>query len=226
MFNINFLLKINNLSKKLFDFILPNRCLLCKNFSELIICQDCLNSIDFTQRQINFDSPYLDAIFSLTEYKDQIRAILEQIKFNGYNNLGFVLNSKIMKNIDLSSVKIDLAVAIPIHKARYKKRGYNQVEILFYEVLKKYHYLPLISRSKNTPPLFSLDKKERQKILDQAFSINSKFDIQHKNILVLDDICTSGTTLNEAAKLLKQYGANKIYGLTLSFVPEKSKIVL
>jgi len=209
------------LIKSILDFILPNKCLLCSNFSDNLVCENCLHAVDFKLELVDLESPYFEAVYSLTEYKNHIKTILKHIKFNGYKSLSEVLSAKIMAVSNLLSLDINVVTAIPIHKSRLKKRGFNQVEVLFAPLLT--NTKPCLKRTKNTPPLFNLAKEQREKILCEAFEVNPETEIKDKNILLLDDICTSGSTLNEAARILKNHGANKLYALTLCYVKSHAK---
>lgn len=111
--------------------------------------------------------------------------------------------------------------SIPLHKDRERRRGYNQSELLARELSKllQIKYIPnLLMRPKKTIPQFELKKEQRATNIIGAFEMNKKFkkSIQTKNIILIDDIATTGATLRECAKTLKRGGVGKVVGVTLA----------
>ena len=123
-----------------------------------------------------------------------------------------------------------MVVAVPLHKQRIRERDFNQAELLAKEVA-EYFSLPLnanvLIRKKYTPPQAKTkNHKARRKSLENTFEISPEFTkrcvaenknlLKEKTIVLVDDVFTSGATLSEAAKVLKQAGAKKIWGLTVA----------
>lgn len=110
-------------------------------------------------------------------------------------------------------------VPIPLHKARFKNRGYNHAELLALGLSQKLN-LPcynLLERVKNTRSQVGLKKDERRENVKGAFLANPNFLISnYSNIFLVDDILTTGSTLLSAANTLKRNGAKKVFGLTLA----------
>ncbi len=113
-------------------------------------------------------------------------------------------------------------VPVPLYNSKFRKRGYNQAEILAKGLSDRLGIpvLDALERVKNTKNQFSLGKKERMENMKDAFSLNSEFVIHNslKNVTIflVDDILTSGSTLSEAANVLKRAGAKAVFGLTLA----------
>ena len=109
-------------------------------------------------------------------------------------------------------------VPVPIHKSRQKKRGYNQA-LLLAEVLSAYCGIPvyddLIARCGKTKAQKNLTDRERQNNLKKAFKIGRN-DVKLKTIIVVDDIYTTGTTLDAVAKVCKEAGVVSVYSLTVA----------
>lgn len=118
----------------------------------------------------------------------------------------------------IRSVQPDGLVPIPLHKSRKRKRGYNQAALLA-RALGEYTGVPvyekLLVRVKNTAPLKRQNPEERQNNLKKAFNI-SQNDVKLSTIIILDDIYTTGSTLDEAARVLRQQGVRRVYFLTLA----------
>ncbi len=111
-----------------------------------------------------------------------------------------------------------IIASIPLSDSKLRKRGYNQAEILAFELSKRLN-IPrknLLKRVKDTKSQFKLTKKEREKNIKGAFKLihNSEFIIQ--NVLLVDDVVTSGATLLEASNILKRNGAKRVIGLTFA----------
>lgn len=109
-------------------------------------------------------------------------------------------------------------VPIPLHRNRKRTRGYNQAELLAKAVGKRLGipvYPKMLVRVKNTAPQKKLNPEERQNNLKRAFNMGQN-DVKLKTIIVMDDIYTTGITIDEAARVLKDAGAEKVYFVTLA----------
>ena len=199
-------------------FLFPPRCPNCREIVDeryqlCAVCEKKILRVDFYNRRL---AP-LNKVLRVTKYRDGSRALLHKLKFD--NNLGVVPALKKILN-DISNRGeilnllngIDFAIIVPLHQGRLKERGFNQTEKIFEEFLAKKN-LPLknlLSRTRPTPKLFKLGKAEREKILSGVFAPIEPVDLRGKNILIVDDIFTTGTTCKECAKVLKELGAEKI----------------
>lgn len=118
----------------------------------------------------------------------------------------------------IKSVKPDVLMPIPLHKKRKASRGYNQAE-LFAKAAGKCLGIPvdtkLLSRTKNTEPLKYENPKERQNNLKKAFNIEQN-DVKLKKVVLVDDIYTTGSTMDEAARTLQSVGVEEVYFIALS----------
>ena len=105
-----------------------------------------------------------------------------------------------------------MAVPVPLHEARYRERGFNQVELIFGAWLEG-QGLPLeqaLVRTKQTGPLYRMRPSERRQSLKDAFSMARDADVSGKHILLLDDILTTGATLSACAAVLRRAGAARV----------------
>lgn len=118
----------------------------------------------------------------------------------------------------IRQVKPDGIIPIPLHRKRYRKRGYNQAALLA-RALGEYLGIPvyekLLLRVKNTKPLKLQNPSERQNNLKKAF-IMAENDVKLKTIILVDDIYTTGSTLDEAVRTLREYGVEDAYFVTLA----------
>lgn len=200
-------------------FLFPPRCPNCREMVDeryqlCAACEEKILRVDFYDRKL----VPLDKILRVTKYRDGSRDLLRKLKFD--NNLNVLPPLKKILD-DISERKeisqllsgVDFAVPVPLHQGRFKERGFNQTEKIFGDWLAKKN-LPLrnfLIRTQPTPRLYKLGKAEREKILSGIFAPTEKINLRGKNILIVDDIFTTGTTCRECAKVLKSLGAEKIF---------------
>ena len=204
--------------RTLIYFLFPPRCPNCREMVDerWQLCAACAKKIlhvNFYDQQI---TP-IDKVLRITKYRDGSQKLLWKLKFD--NNLEVVpALKKILDDIsDREETAqllngIDFAVIVPLHRERLDERGFNQTEKIFEEFLTKKN-LPLknlLIRTQATPKLYKLGKSEREKILSGVFAAAENINLCGKNILIVDDIFTTGTTCKECAKVLKSLGAEKI----------------
>jgi len=115
------------------------------------------------------------------------------------------------------NIKCDLIIPVPLCEKRAKERGYNQAELLAHVVSKKVNLEmnnKILLRIKQTPTQVNLSHYERNQNMIDAFKVNNKKVIKGKTILLIDDVYTTGATIQECAKTLIIAGAKKVYALT------------
>lgn len=114
--------------------------------------------------------------------------------------------------------EIDQIVPVPLHAKRHRSRGFNQAELLA-GVVGRYHEIPVrpaLVRVKNTLPQFDLPRDKRAENIKGAFRVPDPNMVNNKRVLLLDDIYTTGATISECVKTLRNAGANRVEVLTLS----------
>ena len=120
--------------------------------------------------------------------------------------------------------KIDGVLSVPLHKRRKTERGYNQ-SFLISRMLSGKMKVPemsrLLIRVRNTESQSLLSQKGRSENMKGAFRVSNPFKIRGKNILLVDDVVTTGNTLNECTKMLKDAGAGKIYAAVVASARER-----
>lgn len=119
----------------------------------------------------------------------------------------------------LNGCEVDLILPVPLHSKRLRWRGFNQ-SVLLARQLSRAYGIPLhpyiLSREKETPPQTQLSEDDRRRNVRGVFSVHGKEVIKGKNLLLVDDVYTSGATVNECSRALKQAGAKEVYVLTLA----------
>jgi ComF family protein len=220
---LNKSLTINHLLAYLFK----QNCTLCAapTNSELSLCQDCIKDLvpaphpscpqcglstqgDICGKCIK-QRPHYDATHALFTYSYPADAMLQHYK---YNNALYLCQTFAQLLIDkIQDNDIDVIIAMPLHPSRIKERGFNQsLEVA--KIIAKQCNISLdhtsCSRIKNTPPQASLPLKSRLKNMKNAFQCSQSFIGQH--VVLIDDVMTTGSSLNELAKIIKKAGARKI----------------
>ena len=209
--------------------IFPPLCPVCKEIVDESgeLCPDCAKKILFMKFEKK-SHEILDGVFCLTKYHEGTQNLLLKLKFEKKLSVLPTLK-KILSNVaDDSKLKnfikqADAAVFVPLHEERFKERGYNQTDLIFRDFLTEKN-LPIedfLTRKKATPKLFKFDPSERKKILDDAFEISAGANLSGKNILLVDDIFTTGATTAECARVLKNHGAKKVFVLTFATASDK-----
>ncbi len=159
--------------------------------------------------------------YYIFKYDNLIRKLIIDYKFNEkpylYRSFLEFLNNYQKEYIQFKIY--DIIIPVPISKKRKKERGYNQSLLIAKEIsLKENKNLgdKIISKVKNNNTQSKLNKEERAENVKNVYKITNNKEIINKNILLIDDIYTTGATLNECSKMLKQAGAKKIDVLTIA----------
>lgn len=210
------------------DFFYPPRCPICERYIENrndILCEECAGNILDIECS-HYPKLPIKEVWRLTKYKGGTQRIIIDIKFNKklaeLSAVNKILQKVLSSNIKLKEMlkKVDIATAVPLHINREQERGFNQVELFFGEWLNQQN-IPmerLLLRDRDTEHLYDKNLEERKKEVSGAFSLveGAEAIIKDKQILILDDIFTTGTTMSECAKVLRSGGASEIYGIALA----------
>jgi ComF family protein len=176
-----------------------------------ILCLDCKRkkySFEFSRSTGVYDKVLKKCIHLFKYYGEKKLA----------KPLGKLMVDSLVKNDEFKK-KIDLIIPIPLHRNDLKKRGFNQ-SVLLGKVVGDYFSIPVgesvLVKKKLTPFQVNLSKKEREKNILRVFSVEKPEEIKGKNILILDDVFTTGSTVEECAKELMKARAKNVFVLTLA----------
>lgn len=215
-----------NFIEKILDLIFPPVCGICNKEINTYLCGKCekeINKITCVGEN-RYDNKYFSTHMYLFKYEGIIRNKIISYKFNDKPYLYktfceiFVKNKKVCEFLK----KYDIIISVPMHKKKKNQRGYNQSELIAKETAKKVENIEyrndILIKIKNTARQSSLNKEQRKENIKNAYLIKSsnKEYILNKNILIFDDIYTTGSTANECAKMLKEAGAKNIGILTIA----------
>ncbi len=209
--------------KSLNELIFPrnNTCLMCKERNidvDKFICKTCYNNLEIVDREISIDSDYIEKIYFSLIYNRFVRDRIRNYKFNGKNYLYRPFGEIILNTYYKSHIKIDKIAFVPMYRRKEALRGYNQAELLGKYLSKKLDK-PLVKdlvKIKNTGDQSHSNKLERIENLRHSFKIKDKKPINGLRILLIDDIITTGGTMDECSRVLKEAGAREIIGLAIT----------
>lgn len=151
-----------------------------------------------------------------------IKELIHNFKYNHILELQIVLGDLLIDALEKNQRNLGkdlLITAVPIHYLRMARRGYNQAEILADYVSTKLN-LPknfqILKKIRQTKPQVQFSGKNRRENLKNSFKICKNADVLSKTIIVVDDVTTTGATLNECARIIKQAGARRVWGLVVA----------
>ena len=214
-----------NILDKLLDYIFPPVCGICGIINEKYICDSCYYEIKKLEisRIIKNNSKYYSSYLYLFKYEGMIRDKIIDYKFNDKSYLYSTFVEILLRNQKCKRYikSFDIIIPVPISNKRMKERGYNQCELITKEISKKLNIQTdskLIRKSLDNKPQSSLNKTERIDNVKNVYSINTEKTnlIKNTKVLIFDDIYTTGSTVNEISRVLKQNGASDIGILTIS----------
>ena len=241
---MNKIIKIKNLIYDcLFPIFCLNCGAFIKNESGLYLCENCLKTIPLYSslfcpiclkrigqfKKCSHSNNYspLDFLASATDYENPlIQKLIHLYKYQLVKDIRYTLGNIVINYWEKIWPDIKkqfsgaIIIAIPLSRQRFKERGFNQSEEIA-KIFANYFQLEINSeiliRQKNTHPQAKLDNyEERHLNLKNAFEVKDKNSLKNKNIILIDDVFTSGATMQEAARVLKQNGSKKIIGLTVA----------
>lgn len=228
---------------KLIELLFPKTCMGCGKFIKINavnkwLCKDCEEDFELADskyykcekcgRIIDYigtcefcsqNDVYYDQGYTIFEYEGKIRKSIINYKFNEMKCFSDYY-SEIMADYfnNKCSNEYDYVTSVPLYRSKYWARGYNQSEVIAKKFSNKINvpYNRILKKIINTKQQSTLSATNRHKNIKDAFMCIK--DIQNKNILIIDDILTTGSTINECCKTLKAAGAKKVDFIVLAYV--------
>lgn len=208
----------------LMDFLFSPRCPNCHIYVEQrgVFCDACarrLTGLRVIARPADA-APYIAGIRALGHYREGVRNLLRDLKYRREKSVLPYLRGMLAAGEDvLARLPLPLvAVPVPLAPRRARERGFNQAALIFAPWLAAHGISmeSLLIRSRETAPLYAFSKEERQRELRGAFARAEGARVEGRNVLLVDDIMTTGTTLIECARTLKRAGAASVYAIVLA----------
>lgn len=184
------------------------RCAVCASFGQSALsCRDCVAR-----------RPAFCQVRAALPYEGELREHLQAFKYQERTWLRRPLAALLQQTFQehFAALSFDAVIPVPLAPQRLRERGYNQSQLLSKLVAAQLglpHRPELLYRLKETPPLFEMTREQRYAALRNVFAAGR---VQNLQILVIDDIYTSGATMNACSKALLAQGAKAVYGLTVA----------
>lgn len=217
---------VNLFIKKILDILFPVSCIRCKT-KNTPLCKKCIQNIPPPAHNTSQTN-----IISIFSYKNAVtRKAISSLKYKNNKDIGkifadllydIVLDELNEQNI-FSNFNNPLLIPIPLSKKRLRERGFNQSELL----AKEMSFIDngssftlatdVLYKVRNTPSQVSIkDRQKRLQNLRGCFSVKNPDKIKNRNIILIDDVTTTGATINEAKKTLLKAGAKKVIAFTIA----------
>ncbi len=232
----DFLIKTKNV---LLDIFFPPLCLNCQKYlnTNKFLCNDCfgaikLNSAPFcpvcrkrlAENKIcrHGRQRFSYILAAAGSYNDPVlRNLIHYYKYESFKNLTPFLGELLFNYLKSTGLKLEnfIIAPIPLHPGRERKRGFNQAELLVKFIGPKLNleFAAALKKVKNSKPQAQIkNNEERIKNTEGCFKIKNPELVKNKNVVLVDDVFTSGATMNEAVKILKNCGAKKIIAAVLA----------
>lgn len=227
---------MKNVIQNITDFIFPKTSIITGDLIEDSNSNQYINDNEFallekvTEKDLcelkaKLKSDYSFSVFSFRE-GDSFSNIIYNLKYGGMKNLGIflgiLLGNEIGNFIQANLyVSFDCIIPVALHKTKFRERGYNQTEMIcrgINGVLKLKSETEIIIRKRNTLTQTKLNKKQRMENIKDAFHIlpEQKSNIAGKNIILIDDVITTGSTMNEIIRVLREGNCGRILACSLA----------
>ena len=245
-FAFNFFVFLKENKFNLLDIIFPPSCIICGKLNKNYICTKCekrfekfkkFNIIDnqkyikdkFNIKYENFkqnyyivgdEKYYWEKLLYCFDYKSIVRKYLLKYKFNDEAYFSNFFANQILNNKKTYEIlkTYDIIIPVPMEKGKKLKRGYNQTELITKIIEKNVEIteIKVVEKIKKTNTQSLLSQEMRKLNVENAFCIKNENLVKNKNVIIFDDIYTTGATVNEISKLLKKAKVNKILVLVIA----------
>jgi ComF family protein len=223
------------LDKSIVEFFFPSRCIGCSRFGPLL-CGNCINKLPWIVPPfcIKCGKPEtsgdycpscwsvplsIDGIRSPLRFEGNARKAVHELKYYNLKSISRLMARILFNYLQNNPLPVDMLIAVPLHKKRLHARGYNQSYLVARE-LGELMQLPvsnggLIKIKDSKPQVRTANVDERRKNVENAFTCSTTL-FQQKRLILIDDVCTTGATLEACSVALKSAGASSVWGLTIA----------
>ena len=216
---------IKNFYDNILDLIYPPVCGICGKLNQNYLCKKCQKVLENQSKFVIDENQDFNQNFNkhlyIFKYEGIIRSMILNYKFNEKSYLYITFVNFLLKNEKFFKIlkSYDTIIPVPISSERKNERGYNQSELLAKELAKKLNIECVkncLIKNKNIIEQSKLNKEERQKNIQGVYILKNKEKLINKKLLLIDDIFTTGSTVNECCKILKQANPRKIDIFTIA----------
>ena len=208
---------LTQVKEEILDLLFPPVCAICGKMHKEWICEKCYRYLC----KFKINNLYEDNVWYIFEYKKLVRKLILQYKFNQKAYIHRLFVTIILKDkICCRKIKdYDIIIPVPMFEKKKKQRGYNQTELIAEKICTELgitYEKKCVIKIKNTKVQSTLSAIERKENIKNAFLVNNKNKIENKKVIIFDDIYTTGETVKEISRILKQAGAKEIFILVLA----------
>ncbi len=216
------------------NILFPKLCYICgkDNLNKFAVCCRCAKNLDFSREHSsgsilpeNGSSIFFDKIFSVFHYDKRIQKLLFQYKSLGKKHVSDYFIHEITNHINFSTVDIDYISYVPMRWRKKISRGFNQAELLACKLSKKMKKKTICflvkNKTKNAQKDLNFTQRHINAIGSYAILQKNASFLKNSSILLVDDVFTTGATLNECARILKKNGAKNVFSLTVGITHDK-----
>ena len=231
------LARLKDLSESFQDFIYPPRCIVCHS-ARSYLCPACRSQITLIAAPVcsmcgypkrsshipcrqcaNHPLEHLDGIRSAALFTGgPLRKAIHRLKYKGHFALAKTLAPLLVRCYTAHQLNTEVIVPVPLHPSRHRERGFNQSMVLARALagaIRQPVDAGTLIRHRATRSQMTLNAAERKENVARAFTCRTD-RLAGKTVLLLDDVCTTGATLDACAQALKERGVRRVYGLTLA----------
>ena len=226
---------LHRLEKAFLDLLFPPRCVGCGRVGNYL-CPDCRAGISricppicrVCGQPVRDRGPCLscfenhsrvDGIRSAAFFEGPLREAIHAFKYDGVTALGGVLGELLAEGWEAFHPPTEVIMPVPLHRNRRRRRGYDQARILAEQLAQRLE-VPILAdvlvRVRETVPQVDLGAKDRLENVKDAFACEAKGEIEGRAVLLIDDVCTTGATLNACADALRVHRPRSVWALTLA----------
>lgn len=205
----------------LIEVVFPRFCVGCSRIG-VWWCHNCHNQTEFLHTPLDFlsDDSFLDEVWAAVNHKPPASSLVTKLKYNSVKELSTTIAKIMYMSLPLPSV--DVVTAVPLHPKRQRERGFNQAAEIVRQVAGfwKIPYIPLLLRTEHTSAQAKIkSRQDRRSRLRSAFEPSpwlmqkaNKHENTIKSVMIIDDVVTTGSTLESCAAVLKQAGIKQVLG--------------
>ena len=203
------------------ELLSPHGCAACDEPVTTVFCAACAASVV----RARDPAPGEARVLAFAEFGGAVAEAVRRFKYAGRSDLARPLGDLLRSAARQAAITADLVVPVPLHPRRLADRGYNQAALLARHAARELE-VPLaacaLARSRDTPRQASLERAERSKNVASAFRAARRAGVEGRAVLLVDDVATTGATLNACADALVAAGARSVRALVLARTPRRS----
>jgi len=217
-------------SEAVLDIFYPKRCIVCNCFinigKKVSVCARCKSVLNEYGKTVRDNENYFDEAICALPYTDYIKEAMSDFKFRNIRCLDKAFAYAIYNKVNKREFLKDISFICPVPLHPKRDRAYNQ-SCLIAMHLGKYLDIPVsedvLIKIRDLTPLSHMGYNMRKFSINSAIEFNHQYNIEGKNICLVDDIYTTGSTANECSRILRMCGAGKVYVLSACYAQDKKE---